>query len=512
MSATQPIQALPVPDAEPRRRAGPPALPRDAYDEGMDVSVDVSVDDAVEALGALHPATASGSRHDVRVAPAVVTPVSTPLPHRTAQGVSSDAPTPAVGTLVSAEALRTATPVPRVLSTAPTGAHAAAATPGLATSLPVEPAAQVPAVRKPYKRLDPRLRVRLPVNVWEGKEWRRDVCGDVSLRGLYLETLQPLEVGTVVRMSMLLVDKHERFTMDGHVRHVVLPHMAVARPAGMGIKFSSTTPVARRRWREFIRWLLIHHPKCETVEVDFSGQRSSPRLATVVDRSAVAPTPFLGTVPAGPAGAAPPSPALPASAVAPQKPASSTAFPLPRVGPAPSDPFAVPAVVAVRATPAAAAVATLTAVPTPLETMLYGPPPVATPSVPAPVLMPPEPVVLPAPPSVDVRAVLRRTRLWLRVAVGALAVNVAGLVWLVRDRAEALACHAPPLPGLACVSALRGGAWLVQTAHGSALTAPTAEAARQDAARAGYRLTPSTEAGVYMLVPTVVADGPAAPH
>jgi len=157
--------------------------------------------------------------------------------------------------------------------------------------------AVVKAVPATQRRHDPRLRVRLPVNLWDGTEWRRYTSGDVSLRGLYLETMEPLAVGTLVKLGLLLVDTQERVTIQGHVRHLLTPDQAERRPAGMGVKFDPTTPEARRRWRQFIRWLIQNYPQSDRLVVDFSGRRSSTRLAPVVDKVGPAAGPPPATVP-----------------------------------------------------------------------------------------------------------------------------------------------------------------------------------------------------------------------
>lgn len=147
---------------------------------------------------------------------------------------------------------------------------------------------------RPYKRWDPRLRVRLSVNTWQEGDLTANalMTGDISVRGLFVETRQPLPMGTLLNLGLLMVDKGERITLQACVAHIVPPDNRGHRPAGMGLKFVPMPYATRRRWRDFLEWLMDRHSNLERVLVDYSGRRSLTRMRAVAPMAA--PPPVAG--------------------------------------------------------------------------------------------------------------------------------------------------------------------------------------------------------------------------
>src|SRR5687767_5829455 len=109
-------------------------------------------------------------------------------------------------------------------------------------------------VERPYKRWDPRLKVKIPVSIKRDGDWERLVSGNISVRGLFIETRHPLPRGETLQLSVLLVDSNERIALDAEVMHIVPPD-DVHRIPGMGVKFKRADFEQRRRWRRFIDWV-----------------------------------------------------------------------------------------------------------------------------------------------------------------------------------------------------------------------------------------------------------------
>ena len=114
-------------------------------------------------------------------------------------------------------------------------------------SISIPPAARPISWRN--RRAELRLKVRMPVSLEQDSAIVARVSGDLSPRGFFMETTEPPPVGSRVKVSLLLVDTHERVTMEATVQHRIPPDHPGIRGPGVGLRFSSMTLKQRRRWR-----------------------------------------------------------------------------------------------------------------------------------------------------------------------------------------------------------------------------------------------------------------------
>jgi uncharacterized protein (TIGR02266 family) len=73
----------------------------------------------------------------------------------------------------------------------------------------------------------------------------RDTATTLGAGGMFIETDQPLRVGTLVKLSFRLAEAAERHELEGQVVWSRLPTATPAGAAGMGIEFSDRTASAK---------------------------------------------------------------------------------------------------------------------------------------------------------------------------------------------------------------------------------------------------------------------------
>ncbi len=121
-------------------------------------------------------------------------------------------------------------------------------------------------------RREGRLEARLRVYLVRGRAELALQTGDVSYRGLFLETMEPLALRSLIRL---------RLELSLHVveAHAMVVHVASAAPrVGVGVEFWGLAGPQRRAWEDFVR------------EVTDTRRAAARAAATKVDKPGGAKT------------------------------------------------------------------------------------------------------------------------------------------------------------------------------------------------------------------------------
>ena len=120
-------------------------------------------------------------------------------------------------------------------------------------------------------RRDARLEARVPVAVIRGREARTHETADISFRGLFVETNDPLPVRSLARLRLVLPSR----PIEAHAMVVHVAPARRGRAAGMGLSFWALSGAERRLWETFVRDLMGGHPA--------NGETSSGIHSLVID-------------------------------------------------------------------------------------------------------------------------------------------------------------------------------------------------------------------------------------
>jgi|GEM_PF-2706145 len=101
------------------------------------------------------------------------------------------------------------------------------------------------------KRFFTRHPIILKVRVRSPSGWIETVSDDVSRRGLFLRTLEPIPVGRIAQLEILLPNGHKLEAM-GHVRRSVSEASETDPIPGMGIEFFVMSREAQDAWDRFV--------------------------------------------------------------------------------------------------------------------------------------------------------------------------------------------------------------------------------------------------------------------
>jgi uncharacterized protein (TIGR02266 family) len=93
-----------------------------------------------------------------------------------------------------------------------------------------------------------------------------DWAVNISRGGIFINTRNPLEVGTTVRLIISLPDTAFPFDLSGRVTRVNHPHNPSNHVSGMGIEFLDVEDDKRERIERFVERLRKELPEPESVQ------------------------------------------------------------------------------------------------------------------------------------------------------------------------------------------------------------------------------------------------------
>ena len=125
-------------------------------------------------------------------------------------------------------------------------------------------------------RREPRVEKEVGVTLHLPQGDRAHRTLDVSYRGFFIVTEEPLPLRKLVRLRVHVDGADDGLRMLGLVAHRVAPTDATDRggQAGMGIQLYGVGPEARDRWRHFVRTSYEENPEARQAVKD----RELPRL------------------------------------------------------------------------------------------------------------------------------------------------------------------------------------------------------------------------------------------
>ena len=93
-----------------------------------------------------------------------------------------------------------------------------------------------------------------------------DWAVNISRGGIFINTRNPLEVGTTVRLIISLPDTAFPFDLSGRVTRVNHPHNPSNHVSGMGIEFLDVEDEKRERIERFVERLRKELPEPQSVQ------------------------------------------------------------------------------------------------------------------------------------------------------------------------------------------------------------------------------------------------------
>lgn len=108
------------------------------------------------------------------------------------------------------------------------------------------------------KRAHKRLEVKeIEVEYTTGDKFVKDFVKNISLGGMFIETMKPLAPGTIIKLKFIIPGQKVPINLKGEVRWTSYPKDVLRRthPPGMGIKFIDLTERKLSSLRNFIEKL-----------------------------------------------------------------------------------------------------------------------------------------------------------------------------------------------------------------------------------------------------------------
>ena len=103
------------------------------------------------------------------------------------------------------------------------------------------------------QRRQPRTPVRVLVEYDSVEEFLIDYTSNISIGGLFIQTQDPLEVGTLFRIRFRIPGDPEPVETDAEVCWILRPEDAGALQPGMGVRFASLKEEDRARVEDLLK-------------------------------------------------------------------------------------------------------------------------------------------------------------------------------------------------------------------------------------------------------------------
>jgi hypothetical protein len=104
-------------------------------------------------------------------------------------------------------------------------------------------------------RREPRVKAEIPVTLRMPRGVRQYVTANISYRGIFILSTEPLPLRKLVRFEATLREGEEPLLMLGLVAHRINRVDAAERQTepGMGLQLFGSSPECRERWRDYVR-------------------------------------------------------------------------------------------------------------------------------------------------------------------------------------------------------------------------------------------------------------------
>jgi hypothetical protein len=119
--------------------------------------------------------------------------------------------------------------------------------------------------RTAHERRDKRYPFRMPATLYGRAGDARLTTGDVSYRGVFVQTNSPPKARQLVRVLLSLPEDFEasaaggaELLLTGMVVHVIEPNASPGRAPGVGLEFYGLHGELRERWERFIQYVAQH--------------------------------------------------------------------------------------------------------------------------------------------------------------------------------------------------------------------------------------------------------------
>ncbi len=96
------------------------------------------------------------------------------------------------------------------------------------------------------RRTNKRLPIRVMVEYNSTEDFLIDYTANVSIGGMFLQTDEPLALGTRFRLRFRIPDRRKPIETYGIVRWVVTPEESGPMVPGMGVQFDGLLPADRK--------------------------------------------------------------------------------------------------------------------------------------------------------------------------------------------------------------------------------------------------------------------------
>jgi len=102
------------------------------------------------------------------------------------------------------------------------------------------------------RRINKRLPIRVLVEYTSTEDFLIDYTANMSIGGMFLQTEEPLELGTRFRLRFRIPDRNKPIETFGIVRWVVSPTESGPMVPGMGVQFDGLLPVDKKAVQQLL--------------------------------------------------------------------------------------------------------------------------------------------------------------------------------------------------------------------------------------------------------------------
>lgn len=127
--------------------------------------------------------------------------------------------------------------------------------------------------------------MRIPAELIRGSRTIVTRTETVSPFGVFVRTDEPVEERSLVRLRLLLPPSDESFDTQGMAVRIIRWDDPERRPPGVAFQLFGLDDVDRERWRRFLAWVAVHHPRASQEPVSLVApdapdpvRRAHPRV------------------------------------------------------------------------------------------------------------------------------------------------------------------------------------------------------------------------------------------
>ena len=102
------------------------------------------------------------------------------------------------------------------------------------------------------RRINKRLPIRVMVEYTSTEDFLIDYTANMSIGGMFLQTDEPLELGTRFRLRFRIPERSKPIETFGVVRWVISPKESGPMVPGMGVQFDGLLPVDKKAVQQLL--------------------------------------------------------------------------------------------------------------------------------------------------------------------------------------------------------------------------------------------------------------------